>query len=105
MGNSDFEKMLKAMALVTQGTGMNINKLVDLYASDAPEDTIDYPVQLEHLDFMRKHIIDGKLRISEENAEALLEQDPNCFRGIQIELIDPNDKDYFDEEVDEADGQ
>lgn len=103
--NSEFDKMLKAMALVTHGTGMSIDKLVDLYTSDAPEDTPDFPVKLEHLDFMRKHIIDGKLRISEENAEALLEQDPNCFRGIQIELIDPNDKDYFDEEVDEADGQ
>lgn len=105
MGNSDFEKMLKAMALVTTGSGMNIDKLVDLYASDAPEDTPDYSVQLEHLDFMRKHIIDGKLRISEENAEALLEQDPNCFRRINVEFIDYNDKDYFDEEVDEADGQ
>lgn len=106
MGNSDFEKMLKAMALVTTGSGMNIDKLVDLYASDpnVPEDT-SYPVQLEHLDFMRKYIIDGKLRISEENAEALLEQDPNCFRRINVEFIDYNDKDYFDEEVDEADGQ
>lgn len=107
MGNSDFEKMLKAMALVTTRSGMNIDKLVDLYASgpNAPEDTTDFPVQLEHLDFMRKHIIDGKLRISEENAEALLEQDPNCFRRINVEFIDCNDKDYFDEEVDEADGQ
>lgn len=103
--NSEIDKMLKAMALVTQGSGMNIDKLVDLYTSDATEDTPDYPVQLEHLDFMRKHIIDGKLKISEENAEALLEQDPNCFRGIQVELIDPNDKDYFDEEGEEADGQ
>lgn len=105
MGNSDFEKMLKAMALVTTGSGMNIDKLVDFYTSDAPEDTTDFPVQLEHLDFMRKHIIDGKLRISEENAEALLEQDPNCFRRINVEFIDYSDKDYFDEEVDEADGQ
>lgn len=103
--NSELDKMLKAMALVTQGSGMNINKLVDLYTSDATEDTSDYPVKLEHLDFMRKHILGGKLRISEENAEALLEQDPNCFRGIQVELIDPNDKDYFDEEGEEADGQ
>lgn len=103
--NSEIDKMLKAMALVTQGSGMNINKLVDLYTSDATEDTPDYPVQLEHLDFVRKHILGGKLKISEENAEALLEQDPNCFRRINVEFIDCNDKDYFDEEADEADGQ
>ncbi|MBQ2396609.1 MAG: hypothetical protein II304_06130 [Bacteroidales bacterium] len=100
---SEIEKMLKAMALVTTGSGMNIDKLVDLYASEpkAPEDT-PYPVQLEHLDFMRKHIIDGKLKITEENVEALLEEDPNAFKGIKVEFIDYNDKDYFDEE--EVDG-
>jgi hypothetical protein len=53
---------------------------------------------------MRNHIIGGKLKITEENAEALLEQDPNCFQGIKVEFIDCNDKDYFDEEG-EADGQ
>jgi hypothetical protein len=79
---------------------------VDIYSpeSDTPEDTPDCPVQLEHLDFMRNHIIGGKLKITEENAEALLEQDPNCFQGIKVEFIDCNDKDYFDEEG-EADGQ
>jgi hypothetical protein len=102
--NLDIEKMLKAMALVTTGSGMNIDKLVDLYTSDAPEATSEYNIKLEHLNFMRNHIIGGKLKITEENAEALLEQDPNCFQGIKVEFIDCNDKDYFDEEG-EADGQ
>ena len=98
--NSDIENMLKAMSAVTRG--YDISKLVDLYSpeSDAPEATSEYAIKLEHLDFMRKHIIGGKLKITEENAEALLEQDPNCFQGIKVEFIDCNDKDYFEEEVD-----
>lgn len=100
--NSDIENMLKAMSAVTRG--YDISKLMDLYSpeSDAPEATTEYTVKLEHLNFMKNHIIGGKLKISEENAESLLEQDPNCFRGIQVEIIDHNDKDYFDEE--EVDG-
>ena len=100
--NSEIEKMLKAMQLVTQG--MPIKGLADLYSlePDAPEAT-PYPIKLEHLDFMRKHIIDGKLKITEENAEALLEEDPNAFKDIKVEFFDYNDKDYFDEE--EVDGQ
>lgn len=95
--NSDIENMLKAMSAVTRG--YDISKLVDLYTSepDASEATPEYTVKLEHLNFMRNHIIGGKLKITEENAEALLEQDPNCFRGIQVEIIDHNDKDYFEE--------
>lgn len=101
--NSDIENMLKAMSAVTRG--YDISKLVDLYSpeSDAPEATQEYTVKLEHLNFMKNHIIGGKLKITEENAEALLEQDPNCFQCIEVEFIDPNDKDYFDEEG-EADG-
>lgn len=101
--NQDIEKMLKAMQLVTQG--MPIKGLADLYSlePDAPEATPDFPIKLEHLDFIRKHIIDGKLKITEENAEALLEEDLNAFKGIKVEFIDYNDKDYFDEE--EVDGQ
>lgn len=96
--NSDIKNMLKAMQVVTQG--YDISKLVDLYTSesDAPEATSEYTIKLEHLDFMRNHIIGGKLKITEENAEALLEQDPNCFQCITVEFIDINDKDYFDEE-------
>lgn len=98
--NSDIENMLKAMSAVTRG--YDISKLVDLYSpeSDAPEATPEYTVKLEHLNFMRNHIIGGKLKITEENAEALLEQDPNCFQGITVEFVDCNDKDYFEEEVD-----
>lgn len=100
--NSDIENMLKAMSAVTRG--YDISKLVDLYSPESapPKVTSDFPVKLEHLDFMRNHIIGGKLKISEENAEVLLEQDPNCFQGIEVEFIDYNDKDYFDEE--EVDG-
>lgn len=100
--NAEIDKMLKAMQLVIQG--MPIKGLADLYSlePDAPEATPDSPIKLEHLDFMRKHIIDGKLKITEENAEALLEEDPNAFKGIKVEFIDYNDKDYFDEE--EVDG-
>lgn len=102
--NSDIENMLKAMSAVTRG--YDISKLVDLYSpeSDVSEDTSDFPVKLEHLNFMKNHIIGGKLKITEENAEALLEQDPNCFQGIKVEFIDHNDKDYF-EEGDDVDGQ
>jgi hypothetical protein len=102
--NSDIENMLKAMSAVTRG--YDISKLVDIYSpeSDTSEDTSEYNIKLEHLNFMRNHIIGGKLKITEENAEALLEQDPNCFQGIKVEFIDCNDKDYFDEEG-EADGQ
>lgn len=103
--NSEIEKMIKSMALITQGA--DLGKLIDLYSSGpyAPEEEKeeDYAVKLEHLDFMRKHIIDGKLKITEENAEALLEEDPNAFKGIKVEFIDYNDKDYFDEV--EVDGQ
>lgn len=98
--SSSIDEMLKAMSLVT--SGMDIKGLASLYSFE-PEETPDYPIKLEHLDFMRKHISEGKLKISEENAEALLEKDPNCFRGIQVEFIDHNDKDYFDEE-EELDG-
>ena len=92
------------MSAVTRG--YDISKLVDLYSpeSDVSEDTSDFPVKLEHLNFMKNHIIGGKLKITEENAEALLEQDPNCFQGIKVEFIDHNDKDYF-EEGDDVDGQ
>ena len=69
---------------------------------DAPEK--EYPVKLEHLNFMRKHISGGKLKITEENAEALLEKDPNVFQGLEVEFIDFNDKDYFDEGEEELDG-
>lgn len=98
--NSDIENMLKAMRVVTQG--YDISKLVDLYSpeSDAPEAASEQAIKLEHLNFMKNHIIGGKLKITEENAEALLEQDPNCFQGIKVEFIDCNDKDYFEEEVD-----
>lgn len=99
--NSEIEKMLKAMQVMTQG--MDISGLASLYSFE-PEETPDYPIKLEHLDFMRKHISEGKLKISEENAEALLEKDPNSFRGIQVEFIDHNDKDYFGEGEEELDG-
>ena len=98
----EIEKMLKTMQLVTQG--MNIKGLASLYSlePDAPEK--EYPVKLEHINFMKKHIIGGKLKITEENAEALLEKDPNVFQGLEVEFIDFNDKDYFDEGEEELDG-
>lgn len=94
--SQEIEKMLKTMQLVTQG--MDIGKLASLYQlePDAPENE-NHPVKLEHIDFIRKHISGGKLKISEENAEALLEQDPTCFQRIAVEFIDYNDKDYFDD--------
>lgn len=100
--NQEIDKMLKTMQLVTQG--MNIKDLASLYSlePDAPEK--EYPVKLEHINFMKKHIIGGKLKITEENAEALLEKDPNVFQGLEVEFIDFNDKDYFDEGEEELDG-
>lgn len=100
--NSEIEKMLKAMQVMTQG--MDISGLASLYSLEPDTPTDDYPIKLEHLDFMRKHISGGKIKILEENAEALLEKDPNCFRGLQVEFIDYNDKDYFGEGEEELDG-
>ena len=52
---------------------------------------------VKDVEFMRKYVEGGKLKITETNAEYLLEQNPNIFQGISLELIDEDDDDYFEE--------
>ena len=52
---------------------------------------------VKDIEFMRKYVEGGKLKITETNAEYLLEQNPNIFQGINLELVDEDDDDYFEE--------
>ena len=54
------------------------------------------PVKVKDIEFMRKYVEGGKLKITETNAEYLLEQNPNIFQGINLELVDEDDDDYFE---------
>ena len=54
------------------------------------------PVKVKDIEFMRKYVEGGKLKITETNAEYLLEQNPNIFQGISLEFIDEDDDDYFE---------
>lgn len=65
---------------------------------DTPKyDSKKIPVKVKDIDFMRKYVEGGKLKITETNAEYLLEQNPNIFQGISLELIDEDGDDYFEE--------
>lgn len=103
--NSGFLKMVQSLAALTQATGsMPGLNLYDILTEnenkedDAPKyDIKKYPVKLKDVEFMRKYVEGGKLKITETNAEYLLEQNPNIFQGIDLDLIDENDDDYFEE--------
>lgn len=55
------------------------------------------PVTLESLKWFKKHVVGGKLKITEENMEVILDANPEAFVGIELEVIDPDDDDYFEE--------
>lgn len=101
-GNSEFLKMAASLQALTGAAGVNLsNTMGDLSDSkddDAPKyDSKKIPVKVKDIEFMRKYIEGGKLKITETNAEYLLEQNPNTFQGINLELVDEDDDDYFEE--------
>ena len=103
--NSEFLKMIQSLTALTRDTGL----MPGLHLSDiltenenneddaSKYDTKKYPVKLKDVKFMRKYVEGGKLKITETNAEYLLEQNPNIFQGIDLDLIDEDDDDYFEE--------
>ena len=104
--NSEFLKMMQSLTALTQASGsMPGLDLSDVMTSlsenkedDSPKyDTKKCPVKLKDVEFMRKYVEGGKLKITETNAEYLLEQNPNIFQGIDLDLIDEDDDDYFEE--------
>lgn len=103
--NSEFLKMIQSLTALTQATGsmpgLNLSDILtddENNEDDAPKyDTKKCPVKLKDVEFMRKYVEGGKLKITETNAEYLLEQNPNIFQGIDLDLIDENDDDYFEE--------
>jgi hypothetical protein len=103
--NSEFLKMIQSMAALTQATGsmpgLNLSDILtdtENKVDDAPKyDSKKCPVKLKDVEFMRKYVEGGKLKITETNAEYLLEQNPNIFQGIDLDLIDEDDDDYFEE--------
>lgn len=103
--NSEFLKMVASLTALTQATGsmpgLNLSDILtdsEDKEDDAPKyDTKKCPVKLKDVEFMRKYVEGGKLKITETNAEYLLEQNPNIFQGIDLDLIDENDDDYFEE--------
>lgn len=103
--NSEFLKMIQSLTALTQATGsmpgLNLSDILtddENNEDDAPKyDTKKCPVKLKDVEFMRKYVEGGKLKITETNAEYLLEQNPNIFQGIDLDLIDEDDDDYFEE--------
>ena len=47
---------------------------------------------------IKKFTKNSTLVIKMNNAEDLLKQDPQIFDGLELEIIDENDDDYFEEE-------
>ena len=108
--NSEFWKIRERLRAFTQATGSmpglnlsdnlteNENNKYDTSKYDTSKyDTKKYPVKLKDVKIMRKYVEGGKLKITETNAEYLLEQNPNIFQGIDLDLIDEDDDDYFEE--------
>lgn len=104
--NSDFLKMIQSLTALTQASGsmpgLNLSDVMSDLSESKEDDTPKYdtkkcPVKLKDVEFMRKYVEGGKLKITETNAEYLLEQNPNIFRGIDLDLIDEDDDDYFEE--------
>ena len=102
--NSEFLKMIHSLAALTQASGstsgLNISSIMSSSESNEDEapkyDSKKIPVKVKDIEFMRKYVEGGKLKITETNAEYLLEQNPNIFQGINLELVDEDDDDYFE---------
>ena len=103
--NSEFSKMIQSLIALTQAKGsmpgLNLSDILtdsESNEDEAPKyDTKKCPVKIKDVEFMRKYVEGGKLKITETNAEYLLEQNPNIFQGIDLDLIDEDDDDYFEE--------
>lgn len=103
--NSEFLKMIQSLTALTQAIGsmpgLNLSDILtdsESNEDEAPKyDTKKCPVKIKDVEFMRKYVEGGKLKITETNAEYLLEQNPNIFQGIDLDLIDEDDDDYFEE--------
>lgn len=103
--NSEFLKMIQSLTAITQASGsmpgLDISSIMSSYESNEDEapkyDSKKIPVKIKDVEFMRKYVEGGKLKITETNAEYLLEQNPNIFQGIDLDLIDEDDDDYFEE--------
>ena len=103
--NSEFLKMIQSLTALTQVSGsmpgLNLSGILtdsESNEDEAPKyDTKKCPVKIKDVEFMRKYVEGGKLKITETNAEYLLEQNPNIFQGIDLDLIDEDDDDYFEE--------
>ena len=98
---SDFIKELSLMTNIsTDKLGFDLTDFLNT-RKDGDSLTLkvekDFPIKAEHIDFMRNYVIDGKLKISKENAEMLFNNDPCIFQGIELEFIDENDNDFFEE--------
>lgn len=101
-GNSEFLKMVANLQALTGAAGVNLSNIMGDLSESKDDDTPKYdskkiPVKVKDVEFMRKYIEGGKLKITETNAEYLLEQNPNIFQGINLELVDEDDDDYFEE--------
>ena len=103
--NSEFLKMIQSLTALTQASGsmpgLNLSDILTDTENKEDEahkyDSKKCPVKLKDVEFMRKYVEGGKLKITETNAEYLLEQNPNIFQGIDLDLIDEDDDDYFEE--------
>lgn len=103
--NSEFLKMIRSLTALTQASGsmsgLEISSIMSSSESNEDEapkyDSKKIPVKVKDIEFMRKYVEGGKLKITETNAEYLLEQNPNIFQGISLEFIDEEDDDYFEE--------
>lgn len=102
--NSEFLKMIRSLTAITQASGsmsgLEISSIMPSSESNEDEvpkyDSKKIPVKVKDIEFMRKYVEGGKLKITETNAEYLLEQNPNIFQGISLEFIDEEDDDYFE---------
>ena len=99
--NSDFLKMVASLHALTGVSGVNLSKIMGDLSENKDDYTPKYdlkkiPVKVKDVEFMRKYVEGGKLKITETNAEYLLEQNPNIFQGINLEFIDEDDDDYFE---------
>ena len=94
-------KMAAMLDTLLLGSMQMPNQMFDLSSlenADTPKyDSKKIPVKVKDIEFMRKYVEGGKLKITETNAEYLLEQNPNIFQGIDLDLIDEDDDDYFEE--------
>ena len=99
--NSEFWKIRERLTALTQTIGsmpeLNLSDIENNEDDASKYDTKKCPVKLKDVKFMRKYVEGGKLKITETNAEYLLEQNPNIFQGIDLDLIDEDDDDYFEE--------